>query len=182
MIRLGSNSPTRATILTDFKIDFIQNGGNFDEDSILTNDPKSFVYEATKGKYNELFSKYGVEDMPLLVADSVVTSQGKLLRKAKDKEDAKRMLELQSDSETSVITCMIYKSKTKKIIDISITTYIFDAFKQADIEDYIQSGECMGKAGAIMVEGFCKPYIKEVTGYESTAMGLCVEKLIPFLR
>jgi septum formation protein len=32
-----------------------------------------------------------------------------------------------------------------------------------------------------MVEGFCKPYIKEVIGYESTAMGLCVEKIIPIL-
>lgn len=28
-----------------------------------------------------------------------------------------------------------------------------------------------------MVEGFCQPYIKRVQGYESTAMGLCVEKL-----
>ncbi len=28
-----------------------------------------------------------------------------------------------------------------------------------------------------MVEGFCKSYIKNVIGYESTAMGLCVEKL-----
>ena len=33
-----------------------------------------------------------------------------------------------------------------------------------------------------MVEGFCKPYIKVVKGYESTAMGLCVEKLIPVLN
>lgn len=181
MIRLGSNSPTRAKILTNFKIDFIQNGGNFDEDSILTTDPKSFVYEATKGKYNELFKKYGVEDMPLLVSDSVVTSEGKLLRKAKDEKDARRMLNLQSGSETSVITCMIYKSKKKELIDISITTYIFDTFKQEDIEAYINSGECFGKAGAIMVEGFCKPYIKEVIGYESTAMGLCAQKLIPFL-
>ena len=181
MIRLGSNSPTRALILNNFKIDFIQNGGGFDEDRITTTNPKSFVYEATKGKYNELYSKYGIEDMPLLVADSVVTSKGLLLRKAKDKNDARRMLELQSGSETHVITCMIYKSKTKEIIDISITTYKFSKFKDDDIEAYIKSGECMGKAGAIMVEGFCKPYIKEVVGYESTAMGLCVEKLIPFL-
>ena len=181
MIRLGSNSPTRAFILNNFKIDFIQNGGNFDEDAIKTTNPKSFVYEATRGKYNELFSKYGVEDMPLLVSDSVVTSQGELLRKAKNEEDARRMLALQSGSQTSVITCMIYKSKEKELIDISITTYIFDTFKKEDIEAYIKSGECFGKAGAIMVEGFCKPYIKEVVGYESTAMGLCVEKLIPFL-
>ena len=119
--------------------------------------------------------------MPLLVADSVVTSQGQLLRKAKDKNDARRMLELQSGNETSVITCMIYKSKKKELIDISITTYKFSKFKDEDIKSYIKSGECMGKAGAIMVEGFCKPYIKEVVGYESTAMGLCMEKLGAFL-
>jgi len=181
LIRLGSNSQTRADILNKFKIDFIQNGGSFDEDAITTINPKSFVYEATCGKYEELYSKYGVEDMPLLVADSVVTSQGQLLRKAKDKDDARRMLELQSGSETSVLSCMIYKSKDKELIDISITTYLFDKFKQEDMDDYILSGECMGKAGAIMVEGFCKPYIRKVTGYESTAMGLCIEKLIPFL-
>lgn len=182
MIRLGSNSQTRALILNSAKIDFIQNGGNFDEDSIKTINPKSFCYEATRGKFNELYSKYGVEDMPLLVADSVVTSNGELLRKAKDENDARRMLELQSNNKTSVITCMIYKSKNIELIDISITTYQFDKFKDEDLNEYINSGECFGKAGAIMVEGFCKPYIKSVTGYESTAMGLCVEKLLPVLN
>lgn len=181
LIRLGSNSPTRALILRNFDISFIQNGGDFDEDSIKTTNPKSFCYEATLGKFNELFQKFGVDDYPLLVADSVVTSNGELLRKAKDEEDARRMLNLQSGNETSVITCMIYQSKNLKLIDISSTTYIFDKFDENDINEYIKSGECFGKAGAIMVEGFCKPYIKEVKGYESTAMGLCVEKLIPYL-
>ena len=181
MIRLGSNSQTRAKILKAHNIDFVQNGGNFDEDSIITTNPKSFVYEATLGKYNELIKKYDYKDIPLLVADSVVTSNGELLRKAKDEEDARRMLNLQSANETSVITCMIYKSKEKELIDISITTYQFEKFDEKDIEDYIKSGECFGKAGAIMVEGFCKPYIKSVKGYESTAMGLCVEKLKVFI-
>jgi septum formation protein len=177
LIRLGSNSPTRALILKEHGIDFIQNGGDFDEDSITTTNPKSFCYEATKGKFEELYKKYGVEDMPLLVADSVVTCNGELLRKAKDLNDARRMLEMQSGNKTSVITCMIYKSKNKELIDISITTYEFAPFEKIDMQNYIDSKECMGKAGAIMVEGFCKPYIKLVTGYESTAMGLCVEKL-----
>ena len=181
MIRLGSKSATRALILNNFKIEFVQNGGNFDEDSITTQNPKSFVYEATLGKYKELYEKYGVDNMPLLVADSVVTANGELLRKAKDEKDARRMLELQSGNETSVITCMIYKSQQKEIIDISITTYTFDTFDQNHMEKYIQSGECFGKAGAIMVEGFCKPYIKDVVGLESTAMGLSIEKLIPYL-
>ena len=104
MIRLGSNSPTRALILNNFGIEFIQNGGDFDEDSITTTNPKSFCYEATLGKFQELSKKYGVENMPLLVADSVVTCEGKLLRKAKDLDDARSMLELQSGNKTSVIT------------------------------------------------------------------------------
>jgi len=111
LIRLGSNSPTRAKILNSFNINFIQNGGNFDEDSIKTTNPKEFCYLATKGKFDELYNKYGINDMPLLVADSVVTCDNKLLRKAKDYEDAKTMLELQSGNCTSVITCMIYKIK-----------------------------------------------------------------------
>lgn len=181
VIRLGSSSPTRALILKNHQIEFVQNGGTFDEDSITTTNPKSFCYEATKGKFDELYKKYGVEDMPLLVADSVVTCDGKLLRKAKDLDDAIAMLELQSGNKTSVITCMIYKSKEKELIDISITTYEFSKFDEKDMQKYLDSKECFGKAGAIMVEGFCKPYIKSVKGFESTAMGLCVEKLKMFM-
>ena len=91
------------------------------------------------------------------------------------------MLELQSGSKTSVISCMIYKSKSIELIDISITTYEFTNFDKKDMQSYLNSGECFGKAGAIMVEGFCKPYIKSVKGYESTAMGLSIEKLLAFL-
>ncbi|HIP11958.1 MAG TPA: septum formation inhibitor Maf [Arcobacter sp.] len=181
MIRLGSNSATRAGILKAHNIEFVQNGGNYDEDSISTKNPKEFVIKATMGKYEELIKKYGYEDMPLLVCDTVVTCEGKLLRKAKDKADARYMLELQSNNETSIITCMIFKSKETYVYDVSTTTYTFDKFQKEDLDEYINTGLCMGKAGAIMVEGFCKPYIKKVNGFESTAMGLCIEKLIPFL-
>jgi len=181
MIRLGSNSSTRAKILKDNNINFVQNGGTFNEDSIKTNNPEEFVRIATLGKFEELLNKYGIEEMPLLVADSVVACDGKLLRKAKNKEDARAMLELQSNNTTSVITCMIFKSKETYLFDVNKTTYEFDTFKKEDLDEYINSGLCMGKAGAIMVEGFCKPYIKKVNGYESTAMGLCIEKLLPFL-
>lgn len=181
MIRLGSNSLTRAKILKENNINFIQNGGNFDEDSITTTNPKEFVIKATIGKFEELFKLYGCDDMPLLVSDTVVTCDRKLLRKAKDKKDAKSMLELQSGNQTTIITCMIFKSKDTYLFDVSDTTYKFEKFDNEKMEEYINSGECMGKAGAIMVEGFCKPYIKNVNGYESTAMGLCIEKLLPFL-
>jgi septum formation protein len=181
LIRLGSNSKTRAKILANRGIEFIQCGGDFDEEKIKTNNPREFVKEATKGKFYELFSKYGCDDMPLLVADTVVTCEGRLLRKAKNLDDARLMIELQSGNQTSIITCMIFKSKNSYLFDISETIYEFNKFDKSDLETYIKSGDCMGKAGAIMVEGFCKPYIKSVKGYESTAMGLCIEKILPLL-
>ena len=78
----------------------------------------------------------------------------------------------QSGNITSIISCMIYETKYKKLIDISQTDYLFGEFNQEDLELYLDSGEWRGKAGACMVEGFCKSYIKEVRGFESTAMGL----------
>jgi len=182
LIRLGSNSKTRALILASQGLEFIQQGGNFDEEQITTTNPTQFVDIATTGKFEELYSKYGCEDMPLLVADTVVTANNELLRKAIDQNDARRMLELQSDNEVTIITCMIFKSQDTYIKDISRTTYHFEKFDEKDLDNYVNSGECMGKAGAIMVEGFCKPYIKSVDGYESTAMGLCVEKLLAYLK
>ena len=182
MLRLGSNSKTRALILQSQGLEFIQQGGTFDEEQITTTDPTEFVDIATTGKFEELYEKYGCEDMPLLVADTVVTANGELLRKAKDQDDARRMLELQSGNEVTIISCMIFKSKDTYIKDISRTTYHFEKFDDIHLNDYINSGEYRGKEGAIMIEGFCKPYIKSVDGYESTAMGLCVEKLLAYLH
>ena len=182
MLRLASSSQTRSLLLQNANVAFKQESVDFDEDAIVATSPKNFVYQATLGKYSANFRAFGIEDMPLLVADTVVTSQNLILRKAKCVDDARNILMTQSGNITSIITCMIYHSKSKKVIDISQTDYIFDEFHQDDLENYLASGEWRGKAGACMVEGFCKPYIKEVRGYESTAMGLSVEVLKLFME
>ena len=69
----------------------------------------------------------------------------------------------------------------KGLIEKKIIFMNFKEFDKKDMENYLNSGECFGKAGSIMVEGFCRPYIKNVSGFESTAMGLCVEKLKMFM-
>lgn len=181
MLRLASSSITRADLLKEAGIDFIQESVDFDEESIVARDAKNFVYQATMGKYETNLRAFGYEDYPLLVADTVVTSQNIILRKAKCKDDARNILSTQSGSTTSIITCMIYQSKELKLIDIAATKYLFDPFDADEIERYLESGAWRGKAGACMVEGFCKPYIKEVKGYQSTAMGLTTETLLRFI-
>ena len=176
---LCSASTTRAKLLKNFGIEFIQKPVNFDEDSIVAKTPKKFVYQATLGKYK--VAKEMFKDEAILVADTVVTSGGEILRKAKDEDEAKRILELQSGSVTSIITCTIFEKRDLFFLDISSTDYLFEKFDEDDLVEYIKSGEWRGKAGACMVEGFCKPYIKEVRGLESNAMGLPVEKVMPFV-
>ena len=67
------------------------------------------------------------------------------------------------------------KNKGKIYDHLATTTYYFDKFDENDLEKYLKSGKWKGSAGACKVEGFCKKYIKNVTGYESTAMGLTTE-------
>ena len=181
-IRLCSQSPSRAAILTHAGIDFIQSPVDFEEDAIVATSPKNFVYQATRGKFDVAKKLYDATQMPLLCCDTVVTSCNKILRKAKDVDEARTLLKMQSGATTSIVTCMIYKSATLELIDISATDYVFAPFDETELERYLASNAWQGKAGACMVEGFCKPYIKEVRGYESCAMGLSVEVLKGFLQ
>lgn len=181
MIHLASNSTSRALLLNIFKIPFIQQAPTYNEENITTRDAKDFAYIASKGKLEAAIKEFGLAT-PLLTADSVVLSDdGSLLRKPKDRADAKRILELQSGSSIAIISAMHYKTKNFYFSDVSATYYEFLPYNKADLERYLDSGKWQGKAGGCMVEGFCKKYIKSVHGNESTAMGLNVEKLIPWL-
>jgi septum formation protein len=181
-VRLCSQSESRARILREANIDFIQSPVDYDEEQIVADSPKNFVYQATLGKYRAALKTYDYKAVPVLVCDTVVTSQGKILRKAKSLEEARVILQTQSGSVTSIVTCMIYKSEKLELIDISSTDYLFDTFDVQELEAYLASGEWQGKAGGCMVEGFCKSYIREVKGYESCAMGLSAEVLLPWIN
>jgi len=180
MLRLCSSSETRAKILNGFDIEYIHSSVDFNEDSIKEVEPKNFVYRVVQGKLKSAIKEYGLS-IPILVADTVIEANGEILRKAKTVDEAKDILLKQSGNSISIITALIYKKEGFEFIDISATKYLFKEFEQNDLQNYLNSGLWQGKAGACMVEGFCKKYIKEVIGLESNAMGLQVEKLLPWI-
>ena len=181
MIYLCSSSESRALLLHNFGIDFMQKSVAYDEEQITTPIAKDFVYTASKGKLDAAIREFGLET-PLLCADTVIAAaDGTILRKPKNRVDARRILNIQSGSTISIISSAHYRSKYLAFSDISATHYHFSKFEEDDLESYLESGLWQGKAGGCMVEGFCKPYIKEVKGYESCAMGLSVEKLLPWV-
>ena len=180
-ICLCSSSHSRALLLKKFGVEFVQQAVDYDEEQIVAESAKAFVYLASKGKMEAAVAKYGLE-RPLLCADSVIAAEdGTILRKAKDIGDARRILGIQSGSKIAIITSLHYHTKELLFIDTSATYYHFAPFDPADLEAYLESGDWQGKAGGCMVEGFCKKYIRQVVGLESTAMGLQVERLLPWL-
>jgi len=182
MIHLCSNSESRALLLRKFGIDFIQQAPEYDEDQITATVAKDFVYTASKGKMEAAVKAFGLE-IPLLCADSVImAADGSILRKAKDVDDAKHILNIQSGSTISIVSSLHYRTKELLLVDTSATHYHFAPFEEDDLEAYLESGLWRGKAGGCMVEGFCRKYIRSVDGYESTAMGLQVEVLLPWLK
>ena len=182
MICLASDSPSRALLLKKFGIDFIQKPADFDEEQITTTVAKDFVYAASKGKLEAAERLYGLE-VPLLCADTVIaTAEGMILRKPKDREDARDILMMQSGSTISIISSVHFKSQQFLFTNIAATHYHFSPFDPEALEQYLDSGLWQDKAGGCMVEGFCKPYIKRVEGLESTAMGLQVEYIFPWIK
>jgi len=181
MIHLASNSESRALLLRKFGVEFIQKSPEYDEEQITTTAAKEFVYTASKGKLEAAVREFGLA-LPLLCADTVIAAHdGTILRKAKDIDDARAVLGIQSGSTISIVSSVHYRSKTLAFSDISATHYHFSTFEEKDLETYLESGLWKDKAGGCMVEGFCKKYIKSVEGYESTAMGLQVETLLPWI-
>jgi len=180
MIILCSSSKTRAKLLKEAKIDFIQKSCNFDEEQITTLDSYEFVTLASYGKFKECLKCFKNENV--LTADTVVSDGKKILRKAYSKEEAREILLSQSGKKIKIITSMWLRVNGRIFSRLDETIYEFSEFDKMDLEEYLNSDEWRGKAGACMVEGFCKKYIKSVKGYESTAMGLCVEEVIRILK
>jgi len=179
LLILCSSSPTRAKLLKNAGINFYQKSCNFNEDEIKTSDPYEFVTLASYGKFKECIKCFKNED--IIAADTVVTDGEKILRKAKDKTEAKKILLSQSGKVIKIVTAMWVRFEGQIFGRVDETIYEFEKFDLNDLEEYLKSEEWRGKAGACMVEGWCKKYIKSVKGYESTAMGLCVEELLKII-
>jgi septum formation protein len=168
-------------ILKEAGVVFRQRGVDFDESRVKALSPQAMVYAIAKGKLHHYMSLFGDKEN-ILCADTVVVCQDKILGKAKDYNEARQMLRLQSGNRVDILTAMIYHTPSLHLEELAQTTYQFLPFDLDDLDRYLDSMQWKDKAGACMVEGFCKPYIQSVSGFESTAKGLCIETLYPFLE
>ena len=112
----------------------------------------------------------------VLGADTVVASDGKILGKPKDTEDAARMLTMLQGRGHEVYTgvTILYEEdgKKKALTFHEKTTVHFYPMTEEQIREYVATGDPMDKAGAYGIQGFCARYIRGIEGDYNNVVGL----------
>jgi septum formation protein len=180
---LASSSPRRVEILDRLGMEFeVVPSGIEEPEPLPGEDPISFAKRVSMLKADKVSQqrKEGI----VLGVDTVVEISGLLLGKPVDRESARNMLRLLSSKVHRVITGFtVIRSKNRRLIsDAVITAVKFRRLREEEIEDYLDRGEYMDKAGAYAIQGYGSNFIEYIKGCYYNVMGLPTERVIEVLR
>lgn len=175
---LASQSPRRQQLLREagwqFTVDAPDDSVEQEVDAGLP--PEQFVVAAALAKATAIGSRH--QTGIVLAADTVADCDGEILGKPTDRADAARMLTAMSNRIHRVLTgvCLWDCESEKHATHLEKTTLKMDQFPQAQLEEYLDSGQWQGKAGAFGYQDGLG-WIHIVDGLASNVVGLPVEKL-----
>ena len=176
MLILASKSPRRKELLKQIGIPFVVVVSDAEEVSGNSWTPAALVVENAKRKARAVAEKY--PDSPVLGADTVVSSEGKIFGKPKDKDEARKILTALS-GKTHEVTTGLALINRNEIRTTNVTTKVFfDTMTKADIDAYIATEESMDKAGAYAIQGKAARFIEKIEGSYSNVVGLPLNALI----
>lgn len=182
MIVLASQSPRRKEILSFYTKDFITVPSKFDESMVkIPSNKIDYPEILSYFKALEVYKNGHSVDM-VIGSDTVVIIKNEILGKPKDKEDAFKMLKLLQGKKHIVATgvTILYKDKVKQFT--SVAKVYFDKMTNKEIEDYIETGEPMDKAGAYAIQGIGGQFVNRVIGDFYTVMGLPYYRLVKEIK
>ena len=184
-IILASASPRRKEIcdLLGIKTTVIPASAERPFDETLTVEEN--VLQTARAKAEEIAAVCGTA-IPVLGADTTVAvsvdGRWRTLGKPENEEDARRMLRLLQGREHRVLTGVWVCGAARSDGFVSAATVVFDPMTEAEIADYVATGEPMDKAGAYAIQGRCLRYIRKIDGDFYTVMGLPSASLWQFLQ
>lgn len=172
---LASKSPRRREILSELGLKFEILTADTDETCTLT-DPRKYVEELSLRKGSAIIDKID-SDTIIIASDTIVVCNGEILGKPRDRSDAKRMLDMLSNSKHDVISGIALISKSKAVTASETTHVFFDTMTEADKKIYLNSSEPYDKAGAYAIQGLASMWIKGIDGDYFNVVGLPVKRL-----
>ena len=118
----------------------------------------------------------------VLGADTIVAAAGRILGKPADAEDARRMLSELSRTRHAVITGVALIGPSGERLIASETTYVtMSPMTDQQIDQYVESGEWIDKAGAYAIQETADRFIEKLEGSFDNVVGLPVELVLRML-
>jgi len=189
MLVLASASPRRQELLRSAGIPFTVQPADIDETPLDGESPRGCAERLAREKALAVFRGY--PERWVLGADTIVVVDGAMLGKPRDADDAGRMLRLLSGRTHAVITGVCLCGPVASVqgaagsevkTDSSTTLVTFRELSQAEIGDYVVTGEPMDKAGGYAIQGIASRWIPRIEGEYSNVMGLPVALVYRMLR
>lgn len=177
---LASQSPRRQQLLAEMGISFSVQQADIDE----TPPADINVYEVPQLLAQKKAEKIAStqQDAIIIAADTVVIIDHIILNKPKDKEDAKKMLQLLSGSMHEVVTGVCVHKKDAINIFSVITKVYFKPLSETVIDFYIDTYKPFDKAGAYGIQDWIGIVgIEKIEGDYYNVMGLPTAKLYDYL-
>jgi septum formation protein len=184
---LASSSPRRAEILRNAGFAFTVRPAHADEARFPNESAQDYVRRLANLKARLVADGIpGSDDSRSVVigADTVVLAQGQILGKPEGTDDARRMLRLLSGKAHEVLSglSVIAIPNGPEYDHVETTTVQFLDLSDADIEEYVETGEPLDKAGAYGIQGAGGRFVWRIEGCYFNVMGLPVSRLWSILN
>jgi septum formation protein len=176
---LASRSPRRAELLRAAGIEFTVRSAEIDETPREGEAPREYVLRLAKEK---ALAVPADETERVLAADTTVVLGAEIMGKPVDAADATRMLRALAGRKHQVITGVCLKRGDEIAADIASTDVWMAPMSDAEIAEYVASGEPMDKAGAYAIQGLASRFIERIDGSYSNVVGLPIALVYRLLR
>jgi septum formation protein len=179
-IVLASASPRRQELLWNAGIEFVVCPPDIPEIPMAGESPRAFGERMARDKARA--TRANGNGSVILAADTVVAAGDEILGKPENAADAARMLRLLSSRTHEVITAVCLLGENFEDVRSESTAVHFNAMSEAEIAEYVASGEPMDKAGAYAIQGRASRWISKIEGDYYNVVGLPVDLVWRMLR
>jgi septum formation protein len=180
-IILASKSPRRRLFLEMIGSGFEVVPSYVDESSVNESDPVKLAEMLARMKAEDVAGR--IEgDAIVIGADTLVSFEGKVIGKARDREEAFRVLKGYSGKMHEQVTgiCLINTRTGKVVVDHDVTKGFVRRLSDQEIREYVDTGEPLEGAGCYTPR-FHAMLFKRIEGSWTNVVGLPMEKFVPLL-
>lgn len=181
LIILASESPRRQELLKQIGCEFYCVPSAVMENNGEGIPPEQLVINNALAKAKDVVKRENIV-LPVVAADTIVSFAGHVYGKPVDQEDAFRILNALIGNTHQVYTGIVLAKGEEIWYDVVKTNVTFCLLTDAEIKDYIATGEPMGKAGAYAIQGYAAAFVKQLEGSYSNVVGLPLYNLLKLAK